>query len=194
MEYQIVQVRLSDAEKAKMNNSKKFTISLTHDELIGEDPILVTKSQFKKLESALKSKKRGCKIIMGMKQIEANYNAAKNGGSIFTSIWDVLKNLFTKAAAAAPALGKAVGKKVVSVAPDIAKAVAVAGAEKAASKIADKIIGEGLELMIASKGAGNTGLEDEIKREKRKRKRKTVCALKWELLGRQFWIRKLIKL
>ena len=172
-DYVIVQVKLSDAEKAKMNNLEKFTISLTHEKLVGNDTILVTKSQFKKMQLALESPRKGCKIVMEKDQIEANYNTAKHGGTIFSSIWSVLKGLFSKAAAASPSVAKAVGRKVVTVAPDIAKAVAVAGAEKAAEKIADKIIGEGLEVMIASRAAGNTGLEDEIKaEEKKKRKRK----------------------
>jgi len=185
-EYEIVQINISDSEKEKLknvieNNEIFISIKLSHADLMGDDTFLVTKKQFSQMTKALNSKRMGVILILDKNQIEANINAAISGGNIFSGIWTFLKNLFSKAVTAAPGIAKNVASKAVAVAPTVAKNVGIAAAEHGAKmtveKVADKILGDGITrrsagvskkkkliLHLASKDAGNTGLEHEIEK------------------------------
>lgn len=112
--YDVVLVNLTDEDKENIKQAQNdVLIKLNHSDLIGNDPILVTHEQFKKMVKAYASKNAGVSIQMDKEQVEANINATL----------------------------------------DIH--------EKVAHDICEE---ERLALLLASKDAGNTGLESEIEK------------------------------
>ncbi len=135
--YEIVQVNIP--EKEKFN---PLSIKLSHADLIGNDSVLVTKSQYDGMRKALNSKRKGFILVMNKNQVEANVNAASKLDS--SAVWS---SLFSETVQ--PSAAKNAAKNVIE-------------------EVADKIMGENkikkLKLHLASKVAGNTGLDSEIEK------------------------------
>ena len=127
--YYEYKVNLSKGQKAKlakaMKDSSPITIRLLKNELVGNDEMMLTKSQINKLQKA-KQKNTGAEIKISKSQIR---KSVKQGGSL----WSSLISLGTKAL---PFMTKGVSK----VAPHLAT-----GALSALGSLGiDKIFGKGM--------------------------------------------------
>ena len=143
--YKEYKVNLSSGQKAKLakalKNSSPITIRLSKNELVGNDEMMLTKSQINKLQKA-KQKNTGAEIKISKSQIT---KSVKHGGSR----WSSLISLGTKAL---PFVTKGVSKVVPHLATGALSALGSLGIDKIFGKgltdSAVKMLQKGIEVPV----------------------------------------------
>ena len=86
MSYQQYSVKLSDNQKRRlekvMKDKSPITIRLSHKELTGNDELMLSKTQIKRLQKA-KTLNKGADIKISKSQIT---KVVKHGGNLFSSL------------------------------------------------------------------------------------------------------------
>ena len=142
--YYEYKVNLSKGQKEKLakavKNSSPITLRLSKNELVGNDEMMLTKSQINNLQKA-KQKNSGAEIKISKSQIR---KSIKQGGSLWTS----LISLGTKAM---PFVTKGVSKVAPHLATGALSALGSLGIDKSGAILPDsvvKMIQKGIEIPV----------------------------------------------